>query len=122
MAGRCIVARIAALLATLLVRFLPLLALARFLLAQLAAAARLAKQRLAQRCGTTTLSRVAARLSALDHGGPINMTQSELAQWVGATRESTARSLGELRRAGAVVTGRGRIEVVDRDQLVAAAG
>jgi len=91
---------------------------ARFLLAHLSTEVRRVEARLVQRCSKSTLSRVAARLSALDRGDPILMTQSELADWVGATRESTARSLGELRRRGAVSTGRGRIEIVDRDRLL----
>ncbi|HKJ55590.1 MAG TPA: Crp/Fnr family transcriptional regulator [Nitriliruptoraceae bacterium] len=97
-------------------------AVARLMLAHLSTEVRRAEDRLVQRCSKSTLSRVAARLSALDRGDPILMTQHELADWVGATRESTARSLGELRRAGAVTTARGRIEVVDPDRLLEMAG
>ena len=35
--------------------------------------------------------------------------QDELASWIGATREATARSLATFRRAGAITTGRQRI-------------
>ncbi len=35
--------------------------------------------------------------------------QDELASWIGATREATARSLATFRRAGAISTGRQRI-------------
>ncbi len=45
------------------------------------------------------------------------ITQDDLAGWVGATRESTARALGSLRRRGIVETGRGRIVVRDEEAL-----
>jgi CRP-like cAMP-binding protein len=62
------------------------------------------------------------------HGGPsgtfeLSLTQSDLAGWIGATRESTARALARFRRAGLVETGRGCITVLDvigLNQLVAA--
>jgi CRP/FNR family cyclic AMP-dependent transcriptional regulator len=62
------------------------------------------------------------------HGGPagsfdLALTQSDLAGWIGATRESTARALARFRRAGLVETGRGCITVLDvvgLNQLVAA--
>ena len=41
------------------------------------------------------------------------LTQSDLAGWIGATRESTARALARFRRAGLVRTGRGQIVVLD---------
>lgn len=41
------------------------------------------------------------------------ITQSDLAGWIGATRESTARALGRFRKAGLVRTCRGRIVVLD---------
>lgn len=41
------------------------------------------------------------------------ITQSDLAGWIGATRESTARALASFRRAGLVRTGRGSIVVLD---------
>ena len=62
------------------------------------------------------------------HGGPsgsfeLALTQSDLAGWIGATRESTARALARFRRAGLVETGRGCITVLDvvgLNQLVTA--
>jgi CRP-like cAMP-binding protein len=62
------------------------------------------------------------------HGGSsatfeLALTQNDLAGWIGATRESTARALALFRRAGLVETGRGCITVVDvvgLNQLVAA--
>jgi CRP-like cAMP-binding protein len=41
------------------------------------------------------------------------MTQSDLAESIGATRESTARALAQFRRAGLIETCRGRIVVLD---------
>ena len=41
------------------------------------------------------------------------LTQTDLAGWIGATRESTARALARFRRAGLVRTGRGQIVVLD---------
>lgn len=76
-----------------------------------------------QHCSKTTLGRVADLLATLDDdadGRRIDTTQRELADWVGATRESTARSLGRLRDRGAIATGRGWIEVLDRDRLTEA--
>jgi CRP-like cAMP-binding protein len=62
------------------------------------------------------------------HSGPsstfeLALTQSDLACWIGATRESTARALAGFRRAGLVETGRGCITVLDvvgLNRLVAA--
>ncbi len=45
------------------------------------------------------------------------ITQADLADRIGATRESTARAIGEFRRAGVLETGRGRIVVLDLDGL-----
>lgn len=59
-------------------------------------------------------SRVAWRLTQLceDAGlTRLSLTQQELADWIGATREATARVLGDFRQAGLVTTGRGWIEV-----------
>lgn len=45
------------------------------------------------------------------------VTQDEVAAWVGATREATARSLGEFRREGVIQTGRNKIIVIDTKRL-----
>ena len=60
------------------------------------------------------------------HSGPststeLTITQDDLAGWIGATRESTARALAGLRRGGLIETKRGRIVVVDLAGLEAAA-
>ena len=41
------------------------------------------------------------------------ITQADLADWIGATRESTARALAGFRKAGLVETHRGRIVICD---------
>ncbi len=47
----------------------------------------------------------------------LDLTQEDLAGWIGATREATARSLRTLRESGCVLTGRGRVTIVDLDGL-----
>lgn len=47
----------------------------------------------------------------------VPLTQADLAEWLGATRETTARSLGTLRRAGLISTGRNCVTLHDRDAL-----
>ena len=48
----------------------------------------------------------------------LSLTQYELASWVDATREATAKELRVLREIGAIETGRGFISILDRDQLI----
>ncbi len=50
----------------------------------------------------------------------IPLSQDEIAEWIGTTRESAARALGRLRRAGLIGTGRCRVTVHDLPGLVAA--
>lgn len=45
------------------------------------------------------------------------LTQQELADWVGATREATGRAVSTLKSQGLITTSRGRIELVDRERL-----
>ena len=90
---------------------------------RLAAQLRVANERLRARTADTTLTRVGHQLVELSalmikHGGARNrielaITQHDLADWIGATREATARALGHLRRAGLVETSRGCILVTD---------
>ena len=50
--------------------------------------------------------------------GPlVTISQEELAQRVGVTRQTVAKVLGGWRRAGWIITGRGRIMLVDRAAL-----
>ena len=47
----------------------------------------------------------------------LNLSQDDLAGWVGATREATSRALGRLRTDGCVTTGRHRITLIDIPEL-----
>ena len=67
------------------------------------------------------VTRVAARLVALAEADGmsfgtlvrVEVTQTELATWVGANREATSRALGRLRDRGWIDTGRNRIDVLN---------
>ncbi len=63
--------------------------------------------------------RLARRLLELAGEGAAveGLNQEDLASLIGASRESVAKSLHELRRAGLVRTGRRAIEIVDADAL-----
>lgn len=52
----------------------------------------------------------------------VTISQQELAQHVGATRQTVAKILGRWRRRGWIITGRGKIMLVDRVALHRAAG
>ncbi len=85
---------------------------------------------LVQATAKDIVGRVAARLCVLARReampGPIlirmPITQQELGQWAGLSRESTAKALHALREAGIVSTGRGRIVVHDFEALLKLAG
>jgi CRP/FNR family cyclic AMP-dependent transcriptional regulator len=49
--------------------------------------------------------------------GYVTLSQDELAQHIGVARQTTAKILGQWRRAGWIVTGRGKIVVLDRSAL-----
>lgn len=51
------------------------------------------------------------------HNTELPVTQDEVAAWIGATREATARSLGEFRRDGLIQTGRNKIIIMDARKL-----
>lgn len=96
--------------------------LRRCLLLQMSAELAAAHGRLVSQLSQNTVVRVAATLLALsgDHGvggRTVRTTQSALAEWIGATRESTARALAELRHEGLITTGRGWIRLDDREAL-----
>jgi CRP-like cAMP-binding protein len=61
---------------------------------------------------------MAEREVAFDSDGGLLVSQSELAEAVGATREAVAKALGELRRAGVIETARRRMKIVDRAKLI----
>ncbi|WP_319823495.1 Crp/Fnr family transcriptional regulator [Thalassovita sp.] len=66
--------------------------------------------------------RLAERLLALSgDGGPVQITQSDLATQVGTAREVVSRRLENWSRRGWVRTGRGTVQVLDPDALSAVA-
>jgi CRP/FNR family transcriptional regulator len=83
-------------------------------------------ERVARQSFQTVPSRVAGVLTQLisDDGGSgdgqritIRMTQSDLAQLAGTSRESVSRFLATLERAGVVRVGRGRVTVLEPGRL-----
>ena len=63
-------------------------------------------------------ARVAAKLLYFTTDqAELAMSQAQLAEYVGVTREVVSRILTEWRRAGIVDGGRGRIRITDRDAL-----
>jgi CRP-like cAMP-binding protein len=50
--------------------------------------------------------------------GYVTLSQEELAQRTGLTRQTVARFLGDWRRAGWLLTGRGRIMLLKRAELL----
>jgi CRP-like cAMP-binding protein len=66
-------------------------------------------------------ARLARVLLALDRAeqarGYITISQDELARRIGVARQTTAKILGQWRRAGWLITGRGRIVLVNRTAL-----
>ena len=88
-----------------------------------------ANERLSRQSFQTVQSRVATVLSQLveraqgetedDEGGDILLviTQSDIAQLAGSSRESASRFLAVLERAGVITQGRGRLTVHDPDAL-----
>jgi CRP/FNR family transcriptional regulator len=88
---------------------------------------RAANERISRQSFQTVQSRVAGVLSQLviqaqseGAGGAdvlVTVTQSDVAQLAGSSRESASRFLAVLERAGVVTQGRGRLTVHDPDAL-----
>lgn len=74
--------------------------------------------------GRSVKARIAQRLLELsttsERNDVVELTQSDLAQFVDASREWTSKALGELRREGAIKTARGRVIILDSMRLRAA--
>jgi CRP-like cAMP-binding protein len=97
------------------------------LIAAIARRLRETNERLARQSFQTVQSRVAAVLAQLveaarAEGAPdgdvlITVTQAEVAQLAGSSRESASRFLAVLERAGVISQGRGRLIVHDPDAL-----
>jgi CRP-like cAMP-binding protein len=47
----------------------------------------------------------------------VSLSQEELAQHIGVTRQTVAKILGDWRRDGLIITGRGKIMLVDMDAI-----
>jgi CRP-like cAMP-binding protein len=66
-------------------------------------------------------ARLASTLLKLDYEnralGYMTISQEELAQHIGITRQTAAKILGKWRRAGWIITGRGKIVALDRAAL-----
>ena len=108
--------------------------LAADVLHNMSAQLRRANDRLVARNSNSAMVRTGNMLVELSslmmrHSGCVDrcelpITQIELADWIGATRESTARALARYRKAGLVETSRGKIVICDvlgLDQMIAAA-
>ena len=89
---------------------------------------RLANERLTRQSFQTVQSRVAivlgdlvaqARLEGAGDDGAVELiiTQADIAQLAGCSRESASRFLTTLANSGAIEQGRGRIRVLDTDVL-----
>jgi CRP/FNR family transcriptional regulator, cyclic AMP receptor protein len=67
-------------------------------------------------------ARLARLLLQLEQQAPekgyVTISQEELAQRTGQTRQTVAKALGRWRRAGWLITGRGHIMLLNRDALV----
>jgi CRP/FNR family transcriptional regulator, cyclic AMP receptor protein len=96
------------------------------LIAALTQRLRETNERVARQSFQTVPSRVAGVLNQLiaeesaavgRHGVTIRMTQADLAQLAGTSRESVSRFLATLERAGVVRVGRGRVTVVQPRRL-----
>ena len=107
--------------------------IARALHRELADRLREATDRQVEQIAHDTTGRIAARLVelAVAHGAPaadgavrveLLLTQEELGSWTGSSRESVARALATLRRAGWVETGRRVVVVRDLTALRQRAG
>jgi CRP/FNR family cyclic AMP-dependent transcriptional regulator len=86
---------------------------------------RVVSRRLEERAFLPVPARLASRLVYLAdkvgsvRDGSIPVTQSELADFVGATREATAKTLGDWRSRGWIALARGSVRVLDRAALEA---
>lgn len=95
--------------------------LAELLLRDLSRKLRAADERTLTFASDDVRTRVVARLAALagertaDESGAVTLQvrQADLAAWVGASRETVARVLADLRADGVLRTGRGTIELLD---------
>ena len=93
----------------------------RHLLATLAERLRVSSERESALAFLDAPARLARTLLQLDYAnralGYTTISQEELAQHIGITRQTTAKILGQWRRKGWLITGRGKLVVLDRNAL-----
>lgn len=67
----------------------------------------------------TRLARKILHLTAQtpQDGGALSLSQSDLAEFVGATREAVSKTISGWRKSGVVTASRGRLRVLDRHAL-----
>jgi CRP/FNR family transcriptional regulator, cyclic AMP receptor protein len=63
------------------------------------------------------LARVLIELDRASDKGFVTLSQDALAQHIGVARQTTAKILGQWRRAGWILTGRGKLVILDRAAL-----
>ncbi|MEK7285542.1 MAG: Crp/Fnr family transcriptional regulator, partial [Chloroflexota bacterium] len=63
------------------------------------------------------VAKVLVDLAELAGGNQVDLTQEDLASFVGGTRASVNRALADLERIGAVTVGRRHIEIKDAAKL-----
>ncbi len=96
-------------------------ALARRILEMTANRLRSSSQRESALAFLDAQARLARLLLQLEQQAPekgyVTISQEELAQRTGQTRQTVAKALGRWRRAGWLITGRGHIMLLDREAL-----
>lgn len=65
----------------------------------------------------TRLARKVLYLTAEERTDTLGLSQSELAEFVGATREAVSKTLAAWKKAGVVEASRGGLAILDRDAL-----
>lgn len=63
------------------------------------------------------LARLLVELDRASDKGFVTLSQDALAQHIGVARQTTAKILGQWRRAGWILTGRGKLVLLDRTAL-----
>lgn len=70
---------------------------------------------------SSRLARKLLHLTAESEDGALNLSQSELAEFVGATREAVSKTLATWKRTGVIDSNRGGLQIRDREALHALA-
>jgi CRP-like cAMP-binding protein len=82
----------------------------------------LASASVAHRVAAELLDLAERRRDGRATDGGFHVSQGEIAEVVGASREAVAKALSEFRRRGWITTGRRRVSIVDRERLVELVG